>query len=132
MVQVPDGEIEEMVLLAKRVGGYIHPMVCMDTDGLALGISAQFDDGVIDASEKDRLLAFVASHVDAPRAPRVSRPRSWRPERVILLAMTLSLCFVMAAGRGFWIWFLRFVAALTISEYGPYRWLRWPRWGRRR
>jgi hypothetical protein len=65
-----DAEIDEIVSLAKRIAGYICPMVCMDIDDLAYGIEAQASDGVIDEPVKERLIEFVKAHIDAPREGR--------------------------------------------------------------
>ena len=59
---IPDDEIEQMRVFAKRIMDWLEPVVCMGADDLEMGVRLQFSKGLIDKEERDRMLAMVGRH----------------------------------------------------------------------
>ncbi len=113
-------EVEEMISLAKRIGNLLLPMVCMDIDDLVLGIETQFNGGLISMAEKDRLLAFVAAHVDSARQCREPQRLGTRWTRPILVfVVALGYALVVVAKRGFWLWLGGVVLVVVLHSFLP-------------
>jgi hypothetical protein len=124
---IPDSEVEEMIGLARRIGKRISPIVCMDVDDLELGIATQFDAGEIDATERDRLLGFVATHVDMPREQRqpsnAKRGAQWWQPIAYLIVVA---AFISLAQRvNFLVWLACVVAAIWVQIWVQQSWPSW-------
>ena len=127
--RIPDSEIEEMIAFARRIGKRMSPLVCMDIDDLELGIATEFDAGVIDATERDRLLRFVAARVDLPRdqwqPSSETRSRNWSGTLVAgYMAVGFTLVALAQSRLGFFVWLAGIFALIWIQQS-------WPSWRHR-
>ncbi len=104
--QIADSIVSDMIALAREIGKDISPVVCMDIDDLEFGILTQFEAGKIDAAEKDRLLAFVTAHVDAPREEHIPKWRARWSDRLMILYMGggFALVWLSQSNRVFFGW----------------------------
>jgi hypothetical protein len=131
--QIAESDVEQMIALARSIRKHISPVVCMDVDDLEFGIRSQFESGKIEAAERDRLLAFVAAHVDSPREPRRATRRARWSETLVIVYMVVGFAWVAAAQskRGFWIWLAGMLVIVWLQQSWPsWRLRRWPVAGR--
>jgi hypothetical protein len=134
--QIADADIGEMIALARRIGKRTSPIVCMDIDDLQLGIAAQFDAAEIDAAERDRLLSFVAAHIDCPREQtqfNTAKRRAHWVETFVVAYVVIGFALVALShsGRGFFVWLAGMFAVIWLQQsWSSSRLRRWRPKGR--